>query len=307
MSCFSQEILLNGCVKGLCKDQDHIVIGESSLSSGEKFVYGILLDGHGNNTFIDFIKTFDWCSIISSDENLTNVWINLRCHLDRLSGDMLDLLHSGSTLVIVRMFSNRIQSMSVGDSRVIIYKNNTFIYGNTPHNLKNPLEIERLKTHKHTIITERYPVPEIRNSKILQSKPCIYIRFSYDVRLALTQSIGHCNITGYQPEFHTEFFEESDKIRIILGSDGFFDMIILSDSIPKIPESEITVDDNEDIITDEHDLLTMSADQLVEKAETRWRKEDWFYHYDSNDYSKRIRTGFTGVYDDIAVIVLEKN
>lgn len=303
MSLLLEEIFLSGSCKGLCKNQDFIFTSTGELSTGEEFKFGILLDGHGNDSFIIFMRSLDWQSILSSDDNFTNVWLKFKSFLDLYKGKILEMLDSGSTLIMVRMFSNRIESLSLGDSRVIIYKNNTFIYGSTPHNLKNPLEVERLKTHDHIVITESYLVPEIRNSKAVQSRKCLYIMFSYGVKLALTQSIGHCGVTGYEPEFHTEFFTESDKIRVILGSDGFFDMILLSDSFPN---SEITIEDQEDLINDENDLLTMSDEQLLEKAEMRWRKEDWIYHYDLNDYNRTTQIGFGGSYDDISVIVFDK-
>ena len=147
-------------------------------------------------------------------------------------------------------------------------------------------------------------VPEIRNSDHLQTKPSIYSEFLCDVTIAMTQSLGHGGMTKFQPEKHTEFFIDSDDIRVILGSDGFFDMIILEDSVPRVPE--LTQEDIADIEREKHDLMTMSADELLMKAELRWKKPDWIYHWSHRDFSMSSVTNFNGCYDDISVIVFDK-
>ena len=57
-----------------------------------------------------------------------------------------------------------------------------------------------------------------------------YIVFSNNEMLAMTQALGHNEITGCKPLVHKIIPENFYNIRIFVGSDGFFDMII-KDSI----------------------------------------------------------------------------
>jgi len=118
----------------------------------------------------------------------------------------------------------------------------------------------------------------------------------------MSQSIGHHNITGYQPERHIEYFNQEDTIQCILGSDGLFEMMLIKESLPTIPELLPT--ELEELDKDTFDMLTMTAEELVLKAEHRWKKE-WNYMWHIKDYTKIVNVPYND-YDDISAIVWRK-
>ena len=164
------------------------------------------------------------------------------------------------------------------------------------------------------------PVTQIRNPTTLQAKmggyfyfppyaPCIsefslFSRYNSKTVLAMSQAIGHNNTLGNVPEVHVEYFEEGDKVRCILGSDGIFDMMLLPESIlalvPPPTEEELTA-----VECDKMDLLTMSAEQLCDKIEARW-KQDWEYRYNMRSFGLKMVSNFIGGMDDISAVVWDK-
>ena len=46
-------------------------------------------------------------------------------------------------------------------------------------------------------------------------------------RLATTQALGHNGLTGYNPLVYDFAFEEGSSYKVVLGSDGMFDMVML--------------------------------------------------------------------------------
>lgn len=290
------------CVRGLAKNQDVAFNGKSELN-GEPFDYGIILDGHGSDEFISFMRKLDWDLIVSCDDPWVAIHYILmeNCYLD-----------GGSTLIIMRAFARRIDVLSVGDSGILIHKNGELVYINEKHTHNNSRERERLKTNpQYRGLKKPFDyIPLIRNSREMQAKRGYYNYFGSDVepkqhQLAMTQALGHENITGYDPERHIEYFEDTDKINIVMGSDGLFDMLLLNQSVIKTPE--LSPSELEDIQKENIDILTMSATELVEKAEKRWKKEDWIYHWHIKDYSQVMGPiSFDGGYDDISAITWKK-
>lgn len=297
MSAFQEKISMDMCVRGLCKNQDLAFNGISNLR-GEQFHYGIILDGHGSYEFIDLMKRVDWESVVSSDDPWETLFLILMEHF---------YLEGGSTLIIMRAFMNRIEVISVGDSVILIHKNREICYKNEKHTHNNIKEKERLKGNPcyQGIKKPVGQIPAIRSSSEMQVVRGYYNYFgpNHDPKLhqlAMTQCLGHSNITGYAPERHIEYFEETDLMRIVMGSDGLFDMLLLEKEVinPELTSSEL-----EDIEKDKNDILTMNATQLVEKAEQRWKKTDWSYHWHIKDYSQVMSPiSFEGVYDDVSAI-----
>lgn len=290
----------------LCKNQDVIFSGESFLITeeiSEKFYYGVLIDGHGTNFFINFLKTLDWNLIVSSpiiEDELNKILQEFYL------GNIFFYESSGSTLIIMRAFNNRIETISIGDSTVIIYKNGNIAYRNDYHTVENLLEFERLKnldSYVTSFFTEMNS-PRIKNSTELYAKKNVYNHFKKDVSLAMTQAIGHNGITGFSPEKHIELYDSSDIIRVVIGSDGLFDMLLVENRFFK--QKDYTEKDTEDLNNDYIDINFMNAESLCKKSEKRWKKQDWIYHYDESNYSKFVKIGFDGYYDDISVLIFNK-
>jgi hypothetical protein len=116
----------------------------------------------------------------------------------------------------------------------------------------------------------------------MKQKKLSYVTFlqkntNNSVVLAMTQSIGHYNVTGFAPEFKTvEYNSHMDHIRVIVGTDGFFDMCLV----------EITgtsAEEESGREKDKQDLLQLTAEELADKAEQRW-KQPWKYYYGGSKF-----------------------
>jgi predicted ATPase len=62
-----------------------------------------------------------------------------------------------------------------------------------------------------------------------------------------------------------------DKIRVIVGTDGFFDMCL-------VESTGISAEEEAGRKKDKQYLLQLSAEELADKAEKRWRQQ-WKYYY----------------------------
>ena len=259
---------MDSCVKGLSKDQDIVRTGKK----GEEYFWIVCCDGHGNNTFVDILKHLDWREIMEQP----NSYYQMQYKLSKYSYSIL----SGSTLCMVKIFADKIECVSVGDSRILVYKNGEMEYTNTSHNYSKEAEQERLAASATTNVSVKYDMfPAIATGSTRKQKQLSYVTYTdktnpnKKVTLAMTQSIGHYNITGFAPEFKTiPYSSDTDHIRVIVGTDGFFDMCLVTESTGDSPEEQEGRD------ADKEDLLTLNALLLATKAELRW-KQVWKYYY----------------------------
>ena len=284
------------CVKGLSKNQDVVRTGKKC----EEYFWIVCCDGHGNNTFVDILKAFDWREIMEHPNSYYYMQSKLStCHY---------AINSGSTLCMVKIFEDKIECISVGDSRVFIYKNEEMEYTNTPHTYSNEAEHRRLGSSTTVKISNvRYEMfPAITSETSMKQKQLSYVTFlqkhtnntNKSVTLAMTQSIGHYNITGFAPEFKTIIYDSHmDKIRVIVGTDGFFDMSLV-ESTGTSAEEEAGRE------KDKQDLLRLSAEELADKAEKRWRQQ-WKYYYGGSKFPNLFEeTAFDkSSIDDIGIAV----
>lgn len=270
---------INGATRALGKGQDFVAFGE-----GDGFEWGILLDGHGYDYYINMMKSLDWRAIMTSD----NPWQTLHDIIH--SGGFVLSKNSGSTLLMLRAYSDRLETLSIGDSGLAIYKNGAMIYKSTEHNSKNKSEVERLKSRKIQF-TKSQKIPFLVSSSSMRMKSPDYTIFENGERIAPTQALGHCNITGYEPETHIEYFTPGDEMRCVLYSDGFGDMFLFE------------ADEEGERLRDEHDILTMTAEELADKAAARW-SQMWKVHYDDEKPEIFWDTAFDPTSrDDVGVLV----
>jgi hypothetical protein len=245
---------INGATRALGKGQDFVVFGK-----GDGFDWGVLLDGHGSDICIDLLRSLNWQSIMTSE----NPWKTLHDIIH--AAPFINIKYTGSTLLMLRAYSDRLETLSVGDSGLAIYKNSAMVYKSTEHNSKNESEVERLKS-RNVRFKETRKVPFLVSSTSMRMKTPDYTHFENGEIFAPTQVLGHCNITGYAPETHTEFFAPEDEMRCVLYSDGFGDMFLFE------------ADEEGERLNDEHDILTMTAEELANKAVVRW-EQLWKIYY----------------------------
>ena len=117
-----------------------------------------------------------------------------------------------------------------------------------------------------------------------------YIEWESDdaiLTLACTQALGHNGITGYEADVMVIPIVAEDKYKIIIGSDGFWDMILLEN------ENEMK------------DLYNKNVDELMEQTTNRWLQE-WNMQDLLNNNQNIVKSRFTSKYcDDIAIIVAD--
>jgi len=273
---------INGGKRGLCKDQDLVYFGEC-----EDYKWGVLLDGHGGNHFKYVLQRQNWEKIMKQE----------RPDLELIRLIKLEPFEhgntSGSTMSMMKIYGDRIETYNIGDSHTIIYKNGEMVYMNSPHNSNNPVERARLEAMGCVTFDPcEHQVPYMLDSETMGFKSGEYSLFKDGTRLTPSQSLGHNGITGYNTDIHIEPYCSTDIIRCICCSDGVTDMVLFSS------ENEA------DVKKDDYDMQNMSVDEILDKSEKRW-KQSWRMldtltgKYINNAYPP-------DMYDDVSVIMFEK-
>lgn len=234
------------------KGQDYVCQGTGrNPMTGEKFQWIMLNDGHGNNACINFIRSIPQ---EKKDELIGNVATihALAEYIDHGAG-IPSWESSGATCVIVKCYNDRVECISAGDSQFIVFKNGELSYISKEHNCQNEDERQRLTEKGYSFISSSNI--KVVSETTLTSTESGYACFPNGHRLACTQALGHNSTTGYDPETYTFSLSLGDTYRVVLGSDGLYDMTML--------------DDPRDI----QDLLTKTSQELCNKTVNRWLQE----------------------------------
>jgi len=266
----------------LGKRQDEGRTGEFINEAGETCQWMVGLDGHGQNTVIQFLRnSFDWDAAMRLPDSFQHVASEILLKCPRTK-------QTGTTYAEAKMFSNRIETCTCGDTEIFVYINGVMVYKSTPHNQENPAEMERLNARLASFNLCRVfdnNVPIILSETTLGSiqKP-VFVYENGD-RINMTQALGHDGITGYAPERNTIHFDESDTVVVIIGSDGLTEMIC---------KEEIA------------DMHRQSVHELANLAERRWQQEWTWKGWDHRAPERETITSFQD-FDDILVMKWEKN
>ena len=132
------------------RNQDFVKIGKYL----NNYYWIVCCDGHGDDTFINIIKNLQW-DVIMEKENSYEYLINILKNSANLYND-----NSGSTLAMVKIFPNKIYTLTIGDSRILIFKNSQILYKSNPHNLNNNIEKDRFKYDRFSkkIVKKLFPI-----------------------------------------------------------------------------------------------------------------------------------------------------
>lgn len=236
----------SACEKQLDSKQDLVRVTEDCVDmiTNELFTCLEVYDGHGNNSCIKELRKMDTTNII---QLFPGFEFEIQKRL--LSKPMHN--NSGATCSVAKIYKNRVECSSIGDSKIAVFINGEIVFESHGHTWDNPDERERLSTSVYSRPSQK---PEILSPDKIRMAHSTYTYFMDDVRLAVTQSLGHNGITGICPYKKTVEFGDMDNVVVLVASDGFWDMVIL-----------------------EHDLpicLKSNATQLAEFAEARW-KQTW--------------------------------
>ena len=250
--------------KPLGKNQDYICSGEGYNYECEYIKWILVLDGHGTNKCIDFLKTYEWNDIVLREKEPLKY---IRTQFVKFRQIGYDFSRSGSTFSLVEIYKNKIRCTNIGDSQTAVFKNNELVYINKKHNLQNELERNRVKykldQNNPSIKYEQHTI--IEENQLYFFDIDYYAVFMNGLTLTVTQALGHNNYLDCIPEIQTIYYnnindnnDNNDKIKIVIGSDGFWDMI----SLEKKRFNDI------------QDLLTLNSQELSEIVEKRW-KQTW--------------------------------
>ena len=268
------------------KNQDFVKIGNHE----NEYYWIVCCDGHGDDTFIDIIRCLNW-GFIMGHESSYDCFMKIIENASHLYN-----INSGSTLAMVKIYPTQIDSITIGDTPVIIYKNEHLVYKSPLHNLDNPIEKERIQHDSNYSVFYKYSA-KIETFEKYRVSLLGYTTFHRDVSLSMTQSIGHKGITLYKPETFTYNYDADDNIRVIVGSDGFFDMWIFYDEAIKNPAHVI------DSELDQLDILTRDSSYLCEKVHNRWTQQ-WEHYWNPECPTEYHVNCFTSEdIDDISIVV----
>ena len=227
----------------------HATIGNTS--------YCFVFDGHGYNDCIDHIRTLDM-----------NHFATLPCPPTALESSFAgkNFYNSGATFVLARICEHKLEVFHVGDAKAHVYLNDVLVHETIDHTFQNPHEIERTK-HFVRIKPTKAPFPVSDTEVQMVDSPVGH--FDTGEAFVPSQALGHNNCSGLLPGHYTLTLDPFDKIRVVCGSDGFWDM--LPPTVGK-------------------------AKDLAQEAVKRW-KQFWKFGDVSTTYGDSI--------DDVSVAILE--
>jgi len=300
----------------LCRAQDDAYTGIAiDPITGETYDYGIITDGHGPNEIVSDIR-----GIITANTetilNAENPHLEIQSRLDEINKARIENIdqnttfyrntkrnveHStysgGATFLFTKLYGNRIETFSIGDSELYVMINNEIIYHNPVHNWQNEAEKTRLQSRTDVTVLPKYEsIPHIISPERTGFAKIASIEYygmggNYITKLAPTQSIGHNSMTQFAPEKMTIPFEPTDSVKIIIASDGLWDVFA-----PHHPHDRARMND-------------LDGEQLADLAESRW-KQEWEVarSMDAPDeiYKEKSRYPASG-YDDVSVITMVRN
>jgi len=243
----------------MSKGQDFACSGETVfLETGESIRYIGVMDGHGSDSCINFIRRLPDTKIQEIMGNKCP--ITALQHLIGKENVVGFSESSGATMCLARVFSDHVECLNSGDSQAVVFKNGKVEFISEEHNTSNKKERSRLadefRISGYLISRNIRMVAENK----LEPLPSEYAEFKNGITLATTQALGHRNTTGIRPDRTVIEYGQSDTIRVVVGSDGLFDMIIKGD-------------DGSYLEDDLMEMHSMSCELIMKRAVDRWLHE----------------------------------
>jgi len=244
-----------------------LVVADGHASYSEEF--------YNNKIVINYIKELDWNKFLVNNKEYP-----LQALQDKIMCDISDTKNNGATITIVKIDTkkNNIKIWWKGDSTAIIYKDNKLAYETANHNIFNEKEVERLQRENINYIRDKTGanINLLGGNKIEIVNSPNYVTYSNNDKINMTNCLGHNQITGLFIDYYEYNFNSDSKIKIIVATDGFWDMYYR--------------DDDESIV-----LNAKNASELSKHAEKKW-KQEWKQVWRGKEYPQKFPT-----YDDVAV------
>ena len=224
--------------------------------------YIMVADGHGTNHCIDQLSNMNMDDIATSENPILEASRKLKGNL----------YLSGATFAVGRRTSLQVELFNCGDSCMDLYINGKHVYQSKRHTFNDPKEVERTKHLVREILPTMAPLP-ISYTEIKEIlSPTGY--FITGEHMVPSQSLGHNNMTELAPDYFTCDVTPLDHVRIVAGSDGFWDMMVPTEN--------------------------GTAKELAEHAHRQWMKK-WDYMWQG----RMCKNDFGGSIDDVSVAVYD--
>jgi len=250
--------------------QDYVVNG-SFCKDNDEYDYVAAMDGHGTgynrHSCIALLRGLDFTEVAQQPNPVEYIRQQLLGY---------NLVQSGSTFTFARINKTKqqIEVINVGDSMTAVFKNEKLVYTTPIHCFQNLEEVKRTKSLIREIRPATAPKP-VNDTDVHLIESNVGVWNTGEV-LVPTQSFGHNNMTGLAQSQHMIKYDPEDKVRVICGTDGFWDMKMI----------------------DYPYIAVESAIRLVNVAERKW-KQQWMY-FDGKH--KPVQTSFEEA-DDIGIAI----
>ena len=266
---------------GWGNQQDFCKSGSLYDEHGE-FQYMIIADGHGIGNIVSVLKNneFPWRDILIQPTSImiSQTIINYLIYYGVLNESTYD----GSTISIVKIYSDFVHLMWIGDSKIHVFLNGNSHFLTPPHNCSNQSEVKTFD-RRNCKFKDSWELNQIDSNKMEKIK-ARKIVINNEENTPLTRCLGHNRKLNETFQEERIYFNKEDKVDIIGASDGFWDVAGISLDYPLMVSKNTTARD------------------LCKLAVKRW-KQPWIY-YPSNKTQRPYTQSFPREsYDDIAVTV----
>ena len=211
-------------VNNMSKGQDYACSGEAVCeTTGLPFKWAAVFDGHGGHEVINYIRSEN----INKHAARPNPAESLQAAITESNVLPPYLPTSGSTMAMVKVFSDHADVITVGDSVIVVYEDGIPILVTQCHDSDNAGEVERVRTTFPYVRIESSHTIRVLSETRITSRAKSQFLYGGGLILAPSQALGHRNRTGICPGKYTVVFQPGKRYRITGASDGVFDMAIL--------------------------------------------------------------------------------
>jgi hypothetical protein len=289
---FAHNVAISEHIEQMYKGQDETYSGHClDKTTGKSKFWGMVTDGHGSNNVIKCLRDI-------KEKGRMNDFIAGDGPAEKLSDYINQTVgpynsyKSGATMCLVECYSDHIKCTNMGDSQVIIFINGKIVYISEEHSSTNINERERLSTKcvRYTP-TQTINIVSQTEMKGVKSE---YVLFTNGTEIAMTRALGHGGITGKTPDIVSVPIEKTDVIKVIIGSDGLFDMIIKDDN-EMLCEKDVTL------------LYNMSGEEILTQTVNRWLQPWDIYTLEEPDKKQGPQIFPRDMCDDIGIVVINMN
>ena len=283
-----RSVLITEHIQQMGKGQDHCIHG-STVYNGIYIKYAAVFDGHGSSDVINFIRnisTDKMEKIMATECPITTMfhYVNECIKLSDKS--------SGSTMCVARIFSKHIEIINSGDSQAIVYKNDKIEFISDSHDALNDTDLERVKKMQHFDHLNHADNIKMIDEHTLCVRDAFYIVYDNNTCLICSQCLGHNGITGIKPDKTIINYTEEDNIRVLLGSDGLFDMIIKEKFNDGYLEQDLL------------DIIDLPGGVILNRAIKRWM-QPWSVCDLNNISEKEFHQFEKQDCDDVCLVIID--